>query len=62
MSSAGNPAHYLIWSLMGAYLVAFLLLFTRAIQAAHELSRWRALALGTVGFSVYQVLFLLFNR
>ncbi len=62
MSSAGNPAHYLIWSLMGAYLVAFLLLFTRAIQAAHALSWWRALVSGSLAFGVYQLIFLLFNR
>ena len=48
--------------LMLGYLVWFVMLFGKGVAAAHRLSLPRSLAAGTVGFVVYQLVFLIFNR
>ena len=62
LSTPGTPEHILIWTLMGLYLAAFELLFTCAILSTHGLGRGRSFVAATVGFVVYQLLFVLFNR
>lgn len=52
----------LLWVLMGAYLVAFVLYFARGIEAVHRLSRSRSLAVGGAAFLAYQLVFVIFNR
>jgi hypothetical protein len=62
MSTPGTGPHQLIWSLMLVYFFGFIVLFTRGIGAAHGLGTARALAAGSLGFAVYQVVFAIFNR
>lgn len=62
MNTPGTWPHRLIWLLMSAYLIAFLWLFTRGIQAAHRLSPLRALGVAAGAFCTYQVLFVVVNR
>jgi hypothetical protein len=51
-----------IWTLMILYVVAFLVLFTAGIRAAHRLPAARAVILGFAAFGVYQTVFFVFNR
>jgi hypothetical protein len=62
MSTVGTGAHRLIGSLMTVYTVGFVALFTRGMQAAHGLRIGRALAAGVLGFAIYQLVFVIFNR
>jgi hypothetical protein len=52
----------ILWVLMLAYLVWFIVLFTKGIKIAQKVKTGEALLLGTMGFIVYQVLFFVFNR
>lgn len=62
LSTPGTAEHALIWTLMALYSLAFELLFTFAISSTHRLSLLRSFVAATVGFIVYQMLFVLFNR
>lgn len=55
-------ARDVLWLFLAAYLVAFPVLFTATLAGAHRLSLGRASFLGVIGFVVYQLVFLLFNR
>lgn len=57
-----TPARTLLWVLMSGYLVSFLVLFSKGVSAAHRLSTLRCAAAGTLGFFVYQLVFVIFNR
>jgi hypothetical protein len=52
----------LLWISMGIYLAAFLLLFSKTVKAVHKLSSGPAIIIGTAGFIVFQLMFVLFNR
>lgn len=52
----------LLWVQMAIYLVWFIVLFTKGIQAVHGLKTVPAFLIGTIGFFVYQMFFLIFNR
>jgi len=52
----------MLWLLMAAYLVAFVVYFARGIEAVHRVSRRRSLAIGAAAFFAYQLVFLIFNR
>jgi hypothetical protein len=60
--SSPTPARTLLWVLMSGYLVSFVLLFSKGVGAAHRLSPPRCAAAGTLGFLVYQLVFVIFNR
>jgi hypothetical protein len=60
--NAPTPARTLLWVLMTGYLVWFVMMFTRGVGAAHRLSLPRCAAAGTLGFVVYQTVFVIFNR
>jgi hypothetical protein len=60
--SSPTPARTLLWVLMLGYLVWFVMLFCKGVAAAHRLSLPRSLAAGTLGFAVYQTVFVIFNR
>ena len=47
---------------MLGYATWFVLMFTKGVGAAHRLSVGRAAAAGTIGFVVYQLVFVIFNR
>ncbi len=51
-----------IWTCMFIYLIWFVVMFTKGIAAAHRLKRGPATVLGVIGFVVFQVMFLVFNR
>jgi hypothetical protein len=52
----------LLWIMMAAYLIWFIILFTKGVKAVYAVHQWHAFILGTTGFLVYQLFFLLFNR
>jgi hypothetical protein len=52
----------LLWIQMVVYLLWFTFLFAKAISISHNLGRRLSLLLGFLGFLVYQLFFLIFNR
>lgn len=60
--NAPTLARTILWTFMALYAVAFPVLFTKAIGAAHRLRAGPAAFLGFVGFAVYQLVFVVFNR
>jgi hypothetical protein len=52
----------LLWLQMIAYLIWFIILFSKAVSAVYMVQIWRSLFLGTIGFFVYQFFFFIFNR
>jgi hypothetical protein len=60
--NAPTLARAVLWFFMAVYVVAFPVLFTRAIRGAHHVGRGAAAVRGVTGFAVYQLVFLLFNR
>ncbi|MCF8238873.1 MAG: hypothetical protein K9I85_11995 [Saprospiraceae bacterium] len=52
----------LLWIQMGAYLIAFEVLFTLAVKTVYRTNTRTSVLLGTVGFLAYQLFFLIFNR
>jgi hypothetical protein len=55
-------ARTLLWTLMLGYLIWSWMMFTKGVMAAHRLSVPRSLTAGFVGFLVYQLVFIVFNR
>jgi hypothetical protein len=60
--SSPTPFRTMLWILMAGYATWFLLMFTRGVGAAHRLPVGRSATAGLVGFVVYQLLFVVFNR
>jgi hypothetical protein len=60
--SSPTPFRTILWALMIAYLIAFVVLFAEAIAAAQRVRPARAAWLGALGFVVYQGVFVVFNR
>ena len=52
----------LLWLLMGIYVIWFIFLFSKGIKAVYGFGIVASIALGTLGFAVYQGFFLVFNR
>ncbi len=52
----------LLWIQMIIYLLWFVFLFSKGVLAVYQIKKWQAIFLGTVGFLVYQLFFLIFNR
>jgi hypothetical protein len=52
----------LLWIQMTAYLVWFIILFSKGVKAVYPVKNWQAIILGSVGFIIYQLFFLIFNR
>jgi hypothetical protein len=55
-------ARALLWTFLALYLIAFPWFFSRALAGAHRLRGARAAVLGVLGFVVYQLVFVVFNR
>lgn len=60
--NAPTYARALLWFLMGLYAIAFPVFFTSALRGAHRVTTTAAALLGVVGFVVYQLVFVTFNR
>lgn len=52
----------LLWIQMMIYLAAFILLFSKGVKVVYSMKTWPSVLLGTLGFVVYQLFFLIFNR
>jgi hypothetical protein len=52
----------ILWTLMAAYLTAFVALFSQGIASVHELRPRHAFVVGTTAFATYQLVFVIFNR
>jgi hypothetical protein len=52
----------LLWIQMTAYLLTFIILFSIAVKVVYKSNFGTALWLGTSGFIIYQLFFLIFNR
>lgn len=52
----------LLWVQMLAYLVWFIVLFSKGVKAVYGLKNFHSLLLGFFGFLIYQLFFLIFNR
>lgn len=55
-------ARTLLWTFAAMYVVAFPVYFTAVLAGVHRLRLREAALLGIVGFIVYQLVFVLFNR
>jgi hypothetical protein len=55
-------ARTLLWTFLALYLVAFPWFFGQAVAGAQDLKGARAAFLGLLGFVVYQLVFVVFNR
>ena len=51
-----------LWISMALYLIAFLLLFSKATASVHKFPVRKAFLIGLIGFLVFQLIFVLFNR
>lgn len=60
--NAPTLARTILWTFMALYAIAFPFYFTKTLGGVHGLKGIRALVLGFVGFFVYQIVFLVFNR
>jgi hypothetical protein len=60
--SGPTPSRDILWTMMLAYLLAFLVLFAKGIAAAHGLRAARAAVVGAFAFVTYQLVFVVFNR
>jgi hypothetical protein len=47
---------------MAAYLIWFIMLFSKGVKTVYAIKKCQAAVLGTIGFITYQFFFLLFNR
>lgn len=61
MNSA-TPWRTLLWSCYSIYFVAFLVLFTKSVRKVHAMSKAGSILTGTLGFLLFQVTYLIFNR
>ena len=52
----------ILWVLMAAYLVWFILLFTKGLKIVYKINGLQAFLFGLLAFVVYQGFFLVFNR
>lgn len=52
----------LLWIAYSIYLIAFLFFFTMTVRVVHGRSWLRSILIGTFGFILFQVIFLVFNR
>ncbi len=52
----------LLWIQMGAYLIWFIVLFSKGVKAVYHIKTSQYIGLGTIGFITYQMFFLIFNR
>jgi len=52
----------LLWILMVAYLVWFIVLFSVGVKSVYKLRAGQSFLLGVVRFVIYQLFFLIFNR
>lgn len=60
--SSPTPFRTLLWTLMAGYLAWFLITFAAGVRVAQRLKGTRAWVGGGIGFVVYQLVFVLFNR
>lgn len=52
----------LLWIQMIAYLIWFVILFSKSVKAVYRLTTVQSILLGTFGFLIYQLFFFIFNR
>ena len=52
----------LLWLQMSAYLIWFIILFAKGVRSVYAVNIGQASILGTTGFIIYQLFFLIFNR
>lgn len=52
----------LLWIQMAAYLIWFVILFSKSVKVVYKLTNGQSILLGTFGFLIYQLFFLIFNR
>ena len=52
----------ILWIQMIAYLVWFIILFSKSVKAVYKLKSYQAILFGIFGFIIYQGFFFIFNR
>lgn len=51
----------ILWILMTAYLVWYVILFSKSVKVVYQLKTYQCILLGTLGFIIYQLFFFIFN-
>ena len=52
----------LLWIAYSIYAAAFFILFTKAVRVVHKTRRVAGMVIGSLGFILFQLVFLIFNR
>lgn len=52
----------ILWICMAAYVVLFIALFSRSVRVSQKISVRNSVLVGTFGFILFQIVFLIFNR
>ena len=52
----------ILWICFTIYFLAFIYLFYKSVRIVHKLSKASSLIIGTIGFFLFQLIFLIFNR
>lgn len=52
----------LLWTCYSIYLLYFLILFPLSVRVVHKLNWAKSILIGVLGFVVFQLVFLIFNR
>ncbi len=52
----------LLWLCYSIYFIAFLVLFPTGVRVVHKLSWLKSILIGVLGFVIFQLIFLIFNR
>jgi hypothetical protein len=52
----------ILWICYSIYFIAFIILFPLSVRVVHKLNRIKSIAIGTLAFVIFQLLFLVFNR
>jgi hypothetical protein len=52
----------ILWICMAAYVVLFIVLFSKSVRVSQKISGRNSVLAGTLGFILFQIVFLIFNR
>ncbi|MDH3648880.1 MAG: YIP1 family protein [Saprospiraceae bacterium] len=52
----------ILWTFYSIYIIAFFVLFSKAVRVIHKLSVVKSIMIGSTGYIIFQLIFVIFNR
>ena len=52
----------LLWTCYSMYIIAFFILFSKAVQIVHKLNVTKSILIGSFAYLIFQLIFIVFNR